>query len=169
MVGVSEILSVEANPALIGLIREVHALNGVGNAEVRNLLLFPDGAEMPATATFHAAEFLVSSSVKKPTHVASTPVEVPCARLSDIIAEFQPTGIVCDIEGAEAEIFEDVKFGEVNFLYAEVHRRKYGKLGIRKFFHDMHMHDFTYNPRHSKDGQVLFDRLPPRHRGKPFP
>ena len=50
--------------------------------------------------------------------------------------------------------------------YEESHRSKYGGLGIRKFFHDMHRHDFFFNARFSADGQVLFNRLPPRHRGR---
>jgi len=163
---VKRVLSFEANPDLIPFIREVQALNGVTNVDIRNRILFNDTADMPETVPFHIADPLRASSLTRPVEGFVREVQVATARLSDVIADFDPTLIVCDIEGGETELFEAVDFRNVKRVYAESHRRKYGGLGIRKFFHDMHRHDFFFNARYSADGQVLFHRLPPQHRGQ---
>ena len=168
ILGVAEVLAYEANPEMLPYIREVHARNGVTNVALRSTLLFSDTAEMPARVPFHVTDPLRASSTVKPADYPSYEVQVPTARLSAVIAEFDPSLIVCDIEGGETELFEAVEFGNVKRVYAESHRRKYGGLGMRKFFHDMHRHDFFFNARYSADGQVLFNRLPPQHRGQ-FP
>lgn len=166
VLGVQKTLSFEANPDMLPFIHEVHAMNGTKNGKVRNQVLFNDTADMPSTIPFYITDPLRSSTLDKPEAGLVREVAVPTARLSDVIEEFDPTLIVCDIEGGETEIFEAVKFKNVQRVYAESHRRKYGGLGIRKFFHDMHRHDFFFNARFSADGQVLFNRLPPRHRGQ---
>ncbi|AKS47494.1 methyltransferase, FkbM family [Octadecabacter temperatus] len=165
VLGVKRTLSFEANPDMLPYIREVQGLNGVKNGKVRNQILFNDTADMPEAVPFFITDPLRSSSMVKPSEGFVREVEVPTARLSDVIEEFDPTVIVCDIEGGETEIFEAVEFKNVKRVYAESHRRKYGGLGMRKFFHDMHRHDFFFNARYSADGQVLFNRLLPQHRG----
>jgi FkbM family methyltransferase len=164
--GVKGVLAYEANPDMLPYIEKVHRANGVENVEVRNQLLLNDTAVANASIPFYITDPLHSSSMVKPDATITRVADVPTARLSDAIAEFDPTIIVCDIEGAEAEIFEAVNFGNVKRVYAESHRRKYGGLGMRKFVHDMHRHDFFLNARYSVDGQVLFNRLPKRQWGQ---
>ncbi|MGR3467099.1 MAG: FkbM family methyltransferase [Shimia sp.] len=166
VLGAKRIMAFEANPDLIPFIRRVHGLNGVSNAKVRNAVLFNDTDDMPDRVPFYITDPLRGSSLIRPDDGVYREVAVPTARLSAVIAEWQPTLIVCDIEGAETSLFEAVEFGSVKRLYAESHRRKVGGLGIRKLFHDMHRHDFFFNARYSADGQVLFHRLPPQHRGQ---
>jgi len=120
---------------------------------------------MPEVVPFFITDPLLSSSMVKPNEGFVREVGVPTARLSDVIEEFGPTVIVCDIEGGETEIFEAVEFKNVKRVNAESHRLKYGGLGMRKFFHDMHRHDFFFNARYFVDGQVLFNQLLPQHRG----
>ena len=167
--GVREIMAVEANPLLIPVIRQVHELNGITNVDLRNVVCFADTAPMPDRATFYAAQPFWSGALVEPNGVPSKPVPVPTTRLSALIAEFDPTMIVCDIEGAETEVFTSVDFGNVDRLFIETHRRKYGGVGMRKLFHAMHVHDFAFQPKFSGDGQVAFQKLLEPYRGQPFP
>ncbi|QYX57544.1 FkbM family methyltransferase [Roseovarius sp. SCSIO 43702] len=154
------ITCVEANPVLADYIRRVHELNGV-TAEVHNAVLLPDNADMPRSGTvpFHVTEPFWSSSFENPKDLPSTLVDAPVRRLSAMIRECDPTVIICDIEGGEASLFEEVDFGNVRHIYVEVHRRYIGANGVRKMFHDLHRHDFAYSPRASESTQVLFMRI----------
>lgn len=164
--GCKSVTCVEANPVLTDYIRTVHATNGVTNATVHNAVLLPDNADMPASGTvpFHVTDPFWSSSFENPKGLPSTLVDAPVKRFSDMIADCDPTVIICDIEGGESMLFEQVDFGNVRYIYIELHRRYIGANGVRKMFDDLHRHHFSYSPRGSEGTQVLFARIPERLR-----
>ncbi len=167
-IGATDMTCVEANPVLTDYIEKIHAFNNVKGARVLNAVLLPDSTPMPPSGTveFHVTEPFWSSSFENPKNLPATIVETPAQYLSEVIEEHRPTAIVCDIEGGEAGLFDQVDFGEVQHIYVELHRRYIGLPGVRRMFHDLHRHDFVYSPRASDGTQVLFDRLPRKHRGK---
>jgi hypothetical protein len=107
---------------------------------------------------------LQADPIKNGGITPSTLVDAPVMRFSDMIADCDPTVIICDIEGGESMLFEQVDFARVNYIYIELHRRYIGANGVRKMFDDLHRHDFSYSPRGSEGTQVLFVRIPERLR-----
>ncbi len=163
-IGVKSVNCVEANPVLIDYIKSVHDLNGITTASVHNAVLLPDNVKMPASGTipFHVTDPFWSSSFENPKALPSTLVDAPVKTLSAMIAECDPTVIICDIEGGETALFEAADFGNVRYVYVELHRRYIGLHGVRKMFDDLHRHDFAYSPGGSTGTQVLFQRIPAR-------
>lgn len=149
---------------LIDYIKSVDALNGVTDAAVHNAVLLPDNAKIPASGTtpFHVTDPFWSSSFENPKGLPSKLVDAPVKLLSAMIAECDPTVIICDIEGGESALFEAVDFGNVTYIYVELHRRYIGLHGVWKMFDDLHRHNFAYNPGGSVGTQVLFQRISAR-------
>ncbi|MVO17332.1 FkbM family methyltransferase [Parasedimentitalea huanghaiensis] len=161
VLGVSHVTCVEANPHLCEFISHVHAANGVSTANVRNVLALSDDAELPAdnTVPFYVTDPFWSSSLNRPSKASYNTIDVPVVRLSKIIAEVKPSVIVCDIEGGEVDLFENVELAGVSRIYMELHTRKCGGSGIIKVFESMHRHGFFYHQRVSSEGAVLFQKL----------
>ena len=127
-------LGIEPNPDMMPMIEKVFTLNGV-DGEVRN-------AVVQKTPTFSPADFYVredfwSSSIEPGGHVKT--VKVQQVDIDDLIAEFSPTLIVCDVEGAEAELFADPP--DVDRLYVELHDCTLEMDGFTK---DQHGNVWTY-------------------------
>jgi FkbM family methyltransferase len=152
---------VEANPRLCAYIGRVHAMNGVTNTSIRNVVALSDAAPWPdaGTVPFHLTEPFWSSSLNAPRSGAATRIDVAAARLSDLVSELRPTVIICDIEGGEFGLFEACDLSGVRHIALELHTRVYGGAGVRKVFDDLHRHDFFYHQKVSSGDIVLFERL----------
>ncbi|MEL6582757.1 MAG: FkbM family methyltransferase [Pseudomonadota bacterium] len=157
---------VEANPALCGYIAQVHRANGLTAPHPINAVCLSDSAEMPESRTlpFHITDPFWSSTLGNPGKYPHETVQVPTRRLSDVIAESGAAMIVCDIEGAETEVFTEVEFGPVERVYLELHTRRYGGEGILRVFNAFSKYGFFYDQSLSQGGGVLFRRLPRRKR-----
>ena len=114
---------VEANPALIPVLTANRELNGSRFAVLNRLV----GYDEPI-ASFSIASNVLASSVRVET---GNRVSVPTTSLTQILDEFgfDRCTLVCDIEGAEAELVrrETATFAErVETLIIEVHDRLLG-------------------------------------------
>lgn len=158
---VEHITCVEANPQLCAYIGRVHAMNGVTNASIRNVVALSDAAPWPEQGQmpFHLTEPFWSSSLTPPRDGVSTRIGVDALRLSDLVTELRPTVIICDIEGGECGLFEACTLTGVRNIALELHTRVYGGAGVRKVFDDLHRHDFFYHQKVSSGDIVLFERL----------
>ncbi len=162
---VQAITVVEANTKLCSYIQQVHAANDVAHVALKNGVALPDAAhDEPSLPSDHTIPFYItdpfwSSSMIAPAKASDAiRVDVPAFRLSDLVASFKPTIIVCDIEGGEVELFEQVDLTGVNYIYLELHTRVTGAHGVVRVFEAMHRHRFFYHQRVSRDGVVLFQR-----------
>jgi FkbM family methyltransferase len=145
----------EANPRLIPIIREVHELNGVGNAEVRNGVLGHAGG----SATFYLRKDFWASSLSQGPFPYQETVEVPCFDFNREIEEYRPTLIICDIEGGELDLFEQAVLTGVKKVYLEVHQRVLGRRGMLRLFQAMGVRGFHYDQHHSSGSVVLFSHV----------
>ena len=93
----------EANPALIPVIAELHAINGITNVDVNNAILLPNPTKKMQTFNLH--EHYSQSSIIDQIE-SSHSVEVPVADAVAVMAELQPDVFICDIEGAETVVFD---------------------------------------------------------------
>ena len=113
--------SFEANPALIPHIRELHAINGVKSVDLRNGILLhrPDRPSVP----FHLHRYFAEGSLI-PSGGTVAQVDVMTADFDEVVREVNPTVLVCDIEGGEAELLTPADLSAFRALIVEMHPRQ---------------------------------------------
>lgn len=153
---VARVIAVEANPHLLDYMGRLHARNGVRKVHRLNAIL---GNSAAANVTFYLRrDFWMGSISAEPNPWIGT-VEVPTMSLDGLLHDEAITLIVCDVEGAETEIFEGADLSGVDRIFVETHDHVTGLSGVRRLFVTMHDHGFVYDPRHSTGSVVLFRRL----------
>lgn len=154
--GVAQVTAVEANPHLLDYMGRLHARNHVRKVRRVNAVLC-NSAE--PTATFYLRrDFWMGSLSAEPNPWIAT-VEVPTLSLDGLLRDEAISLIVCDVEGAEAALFEGADLSGVDRVFVETHDHVTGLSGVRRLFATMHGHGFVYDPRHSTGSVVLFQRL----------
>ncbi|MFN3613056.1 MAG: FkbM family methyltransferase [Rubrimonas sp.] len=117
--GSDNVITYEANPALERVIRRTHALNGVAPT-LRMRAIAPRAGAV----TFHVNDNIVSSSLLDRNFGGARTVEADA--LADVLATFRPNVVICDIEGAETAVFEDVDLSAVDRILIELHPKIVG-------------------------------------------
>lgn len=155
---VRAVTAYEANPALIPYIRAVHAANGVADrVTVRNALLAGEAGD---PVDFYVRKNLLASSMEPMQgdrdggviSTASVPVEDINAALSDIA----PSILICDIEGAEADLLPRADLSGLRAAIVELHPQWIGQSGVQAVFDSMHRAGLTYFPKRSNAKVVTF-------------
>jgi len=156
--GVENVLCVEADPSLCDFIGNVHALNGLAAAQVRNCVALNDAtAEGPMS--FFVREQFWSSSLDGEDPYAKA-IEVPGIRLSQLIRDFRANTLIVDIEGGERDLFAPADLTGIDKIFLEIHTRKIKKIGIKQCFDALSQSGFCYDQQVSRGGSVLFRRIP---------
>lgn len=151
-----DVLCYEADPRLIKYIKSVHTMNGV-KATVRNAALTTDLSQKELTF-FVRKDFWGSSFSKSAGEYESTAI-IPTQSFNEVVEQFKPTFIVCDIEGAELDLFFNASLFGVTRVLMEIHSRVLGRLGVKKLFDAMSARDFHYDEFHSHGSVVLFSHV----------
>lgn len=149
--------SFEANPALLPYIEAVHRANDVQNVTVRNALLGSRKAK--ARDFFVRGDFLASSLEDNlgDAHGGVTRVaQVEVLNINTVLKEINPTVMVCDIEGAEVELFQNADLSCLRAAIVELHPQWVGQKGIQAVFDAMAKSGLTYFPRSSNGKVVMF-------------
>jgi FkbM family methyltransferase len=152
----AEILCFEADPKLVEFSRTVHQLNGIKNVRVENAILTTDDG-VSEVKFYVRGHFWASSTFAKPWGYQSE-VMVPAKSLAEVIADFRPTLIVCDIEGGEADLFEHADIASIHKVMLEVHPEIIGLARIKEFFHAMSRNGLIYDTARSSGKIVTFQR-----------
>jgi FkbM family methyltransferase len=153
---VSRVVAVEANPFLMDYMTLLHSCNRVRKVRRVNAVLTNETAK---SATFYLRrDFWMGSLSPAPNPYVGT-VEVPALNLDVLLREERIDLIVCDVEGAETELFEGADLSGVDRIFLEMHDHVTGLSGVRRLFTTMTQHGFVYDPRHSLGSVVLFQRL----------
>lgn len=159
------IVVVEANPELIQTIKINHRLNNV-TSDVINAVAFSDGELNSSgitpgdTVPFYIAPNFWGSSLQ-PIQNATEIKDITVVGLSDLISRYQPSVIVCDIEGGEYNLFDGVNLDCVRLVFLEVHKLSIGLIGINKVFRAMEGSGLYYDPDFSVGATVAFSRDQP--------
>lgn len=114
LVGPGRVLTYEANPAMDRVIRANHALNRLEPA-LRNRAITARGGDI----SFFVTDNIISSSVYQ--RDGGRPVTVPSDALDAVLAEWKPTVLVMDVEGAEVDILPASTLQGVRALVLELH------------------------------------------------
>ncbi|MBL8473235.1 MAG: FkbM family methyltransferase [Rhodocyclaceae bacterium] len=126
-IGGERVFAYEANPALMEVIRDTYAVNGV-TPSLRNVML----AEGAGTARFFVEEeFWASTTVREATRNARE-IEVEQVDLNREIARVQPTFLIVDIEGGEADLFPLADLSGVQKICVETHPHTLGNGGVSR-------------------------------------
>ena len=114
------VLSYEANPALLADTQAFLDANGVSNVKLVHAVLVNDPDLRPRE--FHlAGSFAESSLLGAEGRGSRGTVEVPADSLSRVLDEFQPDVLICDIEGAEVELFPTFPPSTLRAAVIELH------------------------------------------------
>ncbi|WP_235866645.1 FkbM family methyltransferase [Primorskyibacter flagellatus] len=152
---VEHIHAFEANPGLIPYIRSVHEANDVTNVTVHNALLAPEDG---APADFFVRKNFLASSLNResgPDSIVSVE-KVEMRSLPKTLAELRPTVLVCDIEGAEADLLACADWSGLRAAVIELHPQWIGQAGVQSVFDTMHKAGLTYFPKASEAKVVTF-------------
>jgi len=124
------ILAFEANPKLLDDTKTFLLKHGVTNVELRGSVLVPQATE-GETREFHVSRvFAVSSLV---AHVGSTrhkTISVKAETANDVIADFAPNVLICDIEGGEAELIPAIDASGMRAVVIEMHPKRVSAEGL---------------------------------------
>lgn len=160
--GPDNVVSVEANPAMLEVIRANLARNGLDGVELVHGAVTA-ARDTDKTVPFRAGPAFWGGAVlplgrKGSRHV----VEVPLVQFSELMQGFRPHVVIMDIEGAEADLFDAPWPEHVRAVIMELHPKKYPDTVIAQIIECMARSGLTYDPSTS-EGRVLGFR---RVRGK---
>ena len=112
--------SYEANPGLIADTQAFFTANSVANVALINAVLVNEADPKPRL--FHlAGSFAESSLLGVEVSGSQGAVEVAAESLSRVLSEFQPDVLICDIEGAEIELFPAFPPSNLRAAVVELH------------------------------------------------
>lgn len=150
----AEVHCFEANPRLIPYIEAVHAANGVTNAHIHHALL---GAKPGRRAFYQRASILDSSLDPLPEDDDTVEkVQVPVQDGAKALARIRPSVLICDIEGAEADLLPQLDLSGLRAVLIELHPQWIGKEGIARVFEAMSRAGLVFFPRWSQGKVAVF-------------
>ena len=155
------VLSFEANPQMIPDTRDFLAEHGITNVELRHAVLVPQDAK-EAEREFHlAGSFASSSLLGVEGHRARGVISVPTQRLGDVIAEFRPDVLICDIEGGEAELIPALDASGLRSAVIELHPDRLPQPSIDAINEALARQGLFPTPEPLGGTVVLYTRIPP--------
>ena len=128
IVGPENVVLIEANSDMIAEIEHNFKTNDVPLPDVRHGLAT---AEESAPQTFHIADHFWSSSIADRGMTIRTDT-VATVGLNALFREKNATVFVCDIEGGEYSLFEDIDLSGLRLIVVETHDRIFGKGGAAR-------------------------------------
>ena len=144
------VISVEADPDLIPIIKSTHTLNGT-NVDIFNEVL----SDAEGWCDFHVSEdFWISSELTTEGRTSSRKICVPATSFQSRLKEWQPNFIMIDIEGGELDLLKNTLPPFVRKLMVEVHVEAYGLHGVKEVMDKLSVGGFAYVP-HASSGKVL--------------
>ena len=148
----------EANPDAVAYAREVHALNEIDNITITNAIVGPK----KGSATFYQRENMLTSSMEADPIRVDSPVvathEIEVLNINTVWKTVKPTVLVCDIEGAEADLFDKAQMAGLRLAVIELHPQWIGEAGVRAVFDAMMRAGLTYFPKASSAKVVTFKK-----------
>lgn len=144
-----QVVSVEANPALLQVVEANLARNGMAGVNLVHAAVTGAVAE-GATGLFALSAGYTGSSLDG----KGRPIRVPLVSVHALIRQHKPHVVLMDVEGAEADMFDRIWNCPLRFCVMELHPKKYQPRVIKKIVDVMSQMDMTYDPITSR-GKIL--------------
>lgn len=158
--GAGNLLAVEANPAMVPVLRGNLDRNGHGVARVLHAAV--TGGEGGGIARFQVPRAVLGASLARADVPEDEVVEVPSIGIETLIYDHRPELVMMDVEGAEARLFGQPWNPELRFLVLELHPPRYGQRAIKRIVDCMSDSGLTYDPVTSRGRILGFRRVPRR-------
>lgn len=158
VVGGERLVSVEASPVLQDVLRSNLDENGARAARLIHAAAVPDSHE-GKTVTFAVTGAFWASALAGHETGQAEMVTVPALKLSALLAEVQPTIVVMDVEGAEAEFCTQDWPDSVRLLILEIHTGKYPPSTVKKIFDGFSAQGFTIMPWGTRGEVITLQRV----------
>ncbi|SEO95034.1 methyltransferase, FkbM family [Salinihabitans flavidus] len=162
LAGPENVVSVEANPKMIDVVRHNLSLNG---ADAVTLIhgAVSEGDLQSETLAFNAGALFWGGSILMSDTAREGAEEVPALRLGDLLMLHRPRFVIMDIEGAERFLFDRSWPPFVRFVVLELHPKRYPDSVVKKIVDCMSRSGLTYDPVTSTGRILGFRRV--RDRG----
>jgi FkbM family methyltransferase len=161
VVGGANVVSVEANADMIKFLENNLQANGAAGATVLHGAVVAD-SHGGDTVNFAQRDAFWASSIATEAAPQNIVHAVPALRLSDLLARYQPSVVVMDVEGAEVELCQQLWPDCVRLLIMEIHTGKYPPASVKAIFDGLSRSNMTYMPWGSRGEVVVFQRVPAR-------
>ncbi|KUP92069.1 protein-L-isoaspartate O-methyltransferase [Tritonibacter horizontis] len=153
----ANIVTVEANPEVLGVIRRNLDLNNAAAVTlIHGAVVGRDFAE--ESVLFRIGRAFWGSSMAEDTASGDAVVEVPALSLCELLATHRPNVVIMDIEGAEQYLFDWKWPRHVRQLIMELHPSKYSSRTVKKMVDCMSQSGLTYDPGCSRGTLLGFRR-----------
>lgn len=153
--GAENVVTVEANPDMLPVIRSNLARNGAAG-----VTLLHGAVTGQAADSAHGSVGFQTGSAFWGAHIATADtrpdavVDVPRLALDDLLARYRPHVVIMDIEGAEEHLFAAPWPGHVRSVMMELHPARYPDTVIQRIVDCLSASGMTYDPGPSR-GRIL--------------
>ncbi|WP_297772174.1 FkbM family methyltransferase [uncultured Roseovarius sp.] len=156
--GAENVTTVEANPAMLEVIRANLDRNGFGAA---TLLHGAVGglAGGQASVPFDAGKAFWAARLANREKAGATTVTVPDLGLDALLQTVRPQFVIMDIEGAEEHLFAAAWPAHVRSVMMELHPGRYPDTVIKRIVDCMSASGLTYDPGPSRGRILCFRRV----------
>lgn len=158
--GGANVVTVEANPALLPVIRDTWALNAVTGGTLIHGAVTGAAADKASDAPGHEtlgfdpARAFWGGRIAGADTPGARAVRVPARPLPPLLDTHRPDVVIMDIEGAEARLFDAPWPGHVQAVMMELHPGRYPDSAIKRIVDCLSASGLTYDPGPSR-GRIL--------------
>lgn len=149
------VVTYEADPGLISVIKEVHAANAV-QAEIRNEVL---GDTCGDTTLYRAPSFWGSSTLPPNADSRREAIKVPRADVNQALKAIAPDLLIIDIEGGEHCLLEAIRTLNARAVVIELHPKVLPAQLLNAVFFRMFSLGYVYACSQSRGVIVAFTKV----------
>lgn len=158
-IGADRVHTCEANPALLPVLRRSCELNGFEPELISGMV----GMEAGSQEFFVATQFVSSSRFQRDADVENREkTTVPVHSLPALLKRIQPTYLIMDAEGAEADLLDArVNLSCLNKICVEVHPKIIGDAAINQIVRTLAQQGLHLSWSKSRGVVLFFERHKP--------
>lgn len=156
--GPEQVVSVEANPALLPVIKRNLKTNGFHKLRLMHGAIIGANDEA-GDLGFDPKKAFWAGRIADETSDAADVVPVPALPLPALFAEFKSQVVIMDVEGAERFLFDDPWPDHVLTVIMELHPKQYPDTVIKQIVDCMSASGLTYDTGPSRGRILCFRRV----------
>jgi len=159
VVGGENVVAVEAGPQMIAALRGNLVRNDASEATVVHGAVVADSHGGDTVDFLSRRAFWASAVTREKAADNARIMPVPALGIGGLLAVHQPTVVILDIEGGEADLCDTVWPETVRLLVLEIHTKLYSGQVLQQIFDGLSRSGLTYMPWGSRGETVVFQRV----------
>ena len=157
IVGGENVVTLEANPALLPDIAANFQENGIKGVTLINRAVLPESGR--ARAQIFVPEAFWGGTIDGLQQPLADEITVPAIGFDEVLAAHPSTVLICDVEGAEAAFFQQPIPESFSLIMLEMHPAHYNLSAVKTIFDRLSAQGFGYVPYGSRGPVVAFRRV----------